>query len=387
MAAGERSGHNGRGASPSVPGDAHGDPVPGVRKLAVLRANAIGDFVFALPALDALRAAYPAAELVLLGDAWHAAFLAGRPGAVDRVAAVPTTPGVGSPEAAQPDHAGQETFFARMGAERFDLAVQLHGGGRYSNPFVRRLGARLTAGAKTPDAVALDRWVPYVRFQQEIARLLEVVGLVGAEPVGLVPRLATTAADRAEARRVVPDGAGPLVALNPGAGDPERRWPPERFAAVGDAVAATGARVVITGAGWDAPLAAAIRAAMRFPAADTTGRLSLGGLAGLLARSAVVVSNDSGPLHLAAAVGAATVGVFWCFNLIAAGPLATARHRPVTAWRVTCPVCGVDRATGRCDHHPSFVADVPAAAVIEPTLELLASASVGDENVAAASTG
>lgn len=63
--------------------------VPGVRRIAVLRANVLGDFIFALPALEALRAAYPQAEIVLLAKKWHATFLQGRPGPVDRVVAVP----------------------------------------------------------------------------------------------------------------------------------------------------------------------------------------------------------------------------------------------------------------------------------------------------------
>ncbi len=58
----------------------YGDLVPEVRRIAVLRANAIGDFIFTLPALEAIRAAYPDAELVLLGRPWHATFLADRPG-------------------------------------------------------------------------------------------------------------------------------------------------------------------------------------------------------------------------------------------------------------------------------------------------------------------
>lgn len=361
------SGHDRR----TAPLDAR---IPDVRKIAVLRANAIGDFIFTLPALDALRAAYPSAEIVLLGQAWHAAFLAGRPGPIDRVEVVPPIAGVGEPGGISVDADTQAAFFARMAAERFDLALQLHGGGRHSNSVVRQFEARVSVGAKTADALPLDRSVPYVRFQSEIARLLEVVALAGAPAVTLAPQLTITAADRAEALHATPEEPGPLVALNPGASDPERRWPPARFAEAGDAAAAAGARVVITGAGWDAPLASAIGAAMRFPAIDTTGCLSLGGLAGLLARCAVVVSNDTGPLHLASAVGAATVGVYWCFNFITGGPLAMARHRPVISWRVTCPVCGIDRAAGRCGHHPSFVAGVPTAAVIAPMLELLESA-------------
>ena len=68
--------------------------VKDVHKLAVLRANAIGDYLVSLPAIQALRAAYPNVELVLLGADWHAGFLAGRPGPVDRCVAVPPTVGI-----------------------------------------------------------------------------------------------------------------------------------------------------------------------------------------------------------------------------------------------------------------------------------------------------
>jgi ADP-heptose:LPS heptosyltransferase len=348
--------------------------VNGVRKIAVLRANAIGDFIFCLPALDALRAAYPAAEITLLGQPWHAAFLSGRPGPIDRVEVIPPIPGVGEPEDAEHDEAAEAAFFWRMRAEEFDLAVQLHGGGRNSNPVVRQLGAQVTIGAVTPDAPPLDRSVSYTRWQSEIARMLEIAALAGAEPVTLTPNVQTIDRDHSEADLLDLPASRPILALNPGASDAERRWPPERFAAVGDAAAAAGATVVITGAGFDAPLANAIRATMRGQAFDTTGRLSLGGLAALFERCAVVVSNDTGPLHLAMAVGAATVGLYWCFNYITAAPLAMNRHRSVISWRTACPICGIDRATASCDDHPSFLADLPAEAAIQPMLDLLASA-------------
>ena len=100
--------------------------VEGVQKLAVLRANAIGDYLVSLPAIEALRAAYPAAELVLLGSDWHVGFLAGRPGPVDRCLPVPPTVGVRDDRPPAPP-AEVDRFFARMRAERFDLAVQLQG--------------------------------------------------------------------------------------------------------------------------------------------------------------------------------------------------------------------------------------------------------------------
>ncbi|HYT25358.1 MAG TPA: glycosyltransferase family 9 protein, partial [Actinomycetota bacterium] len=201
--------------------------VPGVARLAVLRANAVGDFLLALPALEALRRAYPDAEVVLLGSDWHRAFLAGRPSPVDRCVAVPPSRGVRDDRPPAPPEA-LDAFFARMRAERFDLALQLHGGGASSNPFVARLGAAATAGARAADAPGLDRTTAYNLYQPEVLRLLEVVSLVGAAPVTLEPRVAVTAADRAESRAALPGDGRPLVAIHPGARDPRRRWPPER---------------------------------------------------------------------------------------------------------------------------------------------------------------
>lgn len=283
--------------------------LPEVRQIAVLRANGLGDFVFALPALASLRAAYPAAEIVLLGREWHRELLAGRPGPVDRVVPVPNG-AIG--DEATPTATREEVtaFVAALRAERFDLAVQLHGGGRNSNPFILQLGARVTVGLRTPDAPPLDHWLPYIYFQSEVIRYLEVVALVGAAPVTLEPRLYVRDADLAAARAVVPESPAPLAVLHPGAGDPRRRWPPEKFAGVGDALAHAGARVAVIGLPAEAQLVRRVLQAMRAPALDLAGRLSLPALVGLLAQAAVVVSNDSGPLHLAHAVGTATVGIY-----------------------------------------------------------------------------
>ena len=148
-------------------------PLANIRKIAVLRANVLGDFLFALPAFTALRETYPQAEIVLLGLPWHQAFLANRPGPIDRVVVVPHDPGVR--EDATPDSAEHTRFFAAMHSEQFDLVVQIHGGGRNSNPFVQKLGARITAGLATEDAPRLDFTVPYVYYQSEVMRYLEVV--------------------------------------------------------------------------------------------------------------------------------------------------------------------------------------------------------------------
>jgi ADP-heptose:LPS heptosyltransferase len=346
--------------------------VKDVRKLAVLRANAIGDYLVSLPAIQALRAAYPQAELVLLGADWHAGFLAGRPGPVDRCVPVPPTVGVRDDRPPAPP-AAVERFFARMRAERFDLAVQLQGGGRHSNPFVRRLGARVTAGSQAPDAPALDRTVPYTSHQHEIHRFLEVADLVGAPPVTLEPRLAVTDADRAEATAALAGDDRPLVVLHPGANDPRRRWPVERLAVVGSELARKGARLAVVGTVADQPLADRLLATLEGDAADLTSRLGLGGLAGLLEQATLLVGNDSGPRHLAAAVGTATVAVYWGVSLGSYGPLYRARHRAPTAWRLHCPVCGANGLHQDCrsSHDASFVADVPTDEVLADALDLL----------------
>jgi ADP-heptose:LPS heptosyltransferase len=216
----------------------------------------------------------------------------------------------------------------------------------------------------------LDRWLPYVYYQLEYIRWLEVITLVGAQPVALEPYLQATPADLEETYKAVQPGEGPLAALHPGAGDRRRRWPPEKFAAVGDALAEAGARVVVTGAYEEPGVAQRVVDAMRRPARNLHGRLSLGGLAGLFSRCRVVVSNDSGPLHLARAVGAPTVGVYWVGNMITAGPLSVARHRTAISWRLECPTCGANTIHSPCEHRDSFVADVGVDEVRAAALEL-----------------
>jgi hypothetical protein len=94
---------------------------------------------------------------------------------------------------------------------------------------------------------------------------------------------------------------------------------------------------------------------------------------GLLARAAVCVANDSGPRHLAEAVGTATVGIFWCGNVINASPLNRAFHRPLISWQLDCPECGISCVSTpyRCPHNPSFVCDVPVEAVVHEALDVM----------------
>jgi ADP-heptose:LPS heptosyltransferase len=350
-----------------------GERIGSVKKIAVLRSNGIGDYLFAVPALEALRHTYPEAEIVLLGLKWHEDFLRDRPGPVDRVEVVPPTRGVGSAPDAEEDPRKSERFFQKMAQERFDLAIQMHGGGRYSNPFIQRLGAQLTVGACAEDAIPLDRWVPYQYYQMEVLRFLEIASLVGARPVLLEPEIHLLERDLSEAAGLLPYSHQPLVVLHPGASDPRRRWPAAKFAAVGNALSWNGAQVIVTGNQPEAGLAEEVVQAMSAPALNLAGKVSLGGLAAVLSRSRVVISNDSGPLHLARAVGAATVGIYWIGNMINAGPVTRARHRTAVSWRIDCPVCGLNCTRSSCGHDDSFVADVPDVEVRMAAMELLES--------------
>ncbi len=353
---------------------ASGGTVPDVRKILALRPNAVGDFVFSLPALHALRYAYPSAQIWYVGKQWHHDFLMGRPGPIDRVVVAPPIPGVGADPQAQVSQFAVDAFVDAMRSEGFDLAVQMFGGGRYSNPFIKQLGARVTIGARTPDAELLDRWVAYGDFNNRRLEMLEIVALAGAGEWRMGRELQVTTGDRLEADTVFPvPRSEPVVIVHPGSSDPRRRWPVAHFAAVADALADAGAVVAVNGTADEADLVQGVIAHMRNKAIDLAGALSLSGLCGLIERAAMVVSNDSGPLHLSLAIGTPCVGVYWLTNLMEACPLRQSAHRAAMSVRVHCPVCGKENRKARCEHDVCFVDDVPLDHVREMALELFAS--------------
>jgi ADP-heptose:LPS heptosyltransferase len=345
--------------------------VPDVSKILVLRPNRVGDFVFALPALHALRRAYPDAKIIFIGKQWHADFLEGRPGPVDEVVVMPPYPGIGAPVDTDSDPVRIQEFMASMRSAEADLAVQIYGGGRYSNPFIKRLGARLTIGLKAADAEPLDRWVSFPFLHNERLLMLETVALVGANTVSMGQELRVTNRDRDEVAQLIPsDASRPLVVIHPAASDVRRHWPADRFAAVADFFADRGATIAINGVAVEAGLVRAVMDKMRHPAVSTCGKLSVSGLCGLLDRAALLISNDSGPLHLALAIGTPSVGIYWLTNLYLSGPLNQDRHRAAMATRVHCPVCGAPNITSRCPHDVCFVDEISFEEVVGLAVEL-----------------
>jgi ADP-heptose:LPS heptosyltransferase len=340
-----------------------------VRTVGVLVASGIGDFVAAVPALRALRAAYPHARIVVLGDVWHPGLLTGRPGPWDDAVPVPRTAGIARLDR---DPGGRLRQFVQTHCGRYDLIVQLQGGGAQSNAVVLSLGARHTVGAWAPGAEELDRCVRYVPGRPEVLRCLEVVELAGGRPApgtrGLVPSLAVTDHDLEQAHQAWPD-TGLFVLLHPGARDARRCWPVERFAEAGVRLShAFGSRILVVGAEPDRVLAGDLTRRLGANAVDLTGRLSLGGLLGLARRCLLFVGNDSGPRHLAVAAGAPTLGLFLPSNVRTFGPLVGARDRVVASRTVGCPTCG---RTEACDHLVSWLEDVSVDEVVDTCEELV----------------
>jgi heptosyltransferase-2 len=148
---------------------------------------------------------------------------------------------------------------------------------------------------------------------------LSVVSLLGGDRRPRPAELPTSPADQARAQQLLADLPRPIVALHPGSGphSQARRWPPGRFADVGRALEQRrGAGLLVIGN--ETALNGSVAAAAG--ARDLTGRTSVGQLAALLARVDLLISNDSGLLHVGAAAGAPIVGIYGLTDPRAWGP-------------------------------------------------------------------
>jgi ADP-heptose:LPS heptosyltransferase len=318
------------------------------RNVVVFRALNLGDLLCAVPALRALRRALPSSRITLLGLPAAAGF-AGRFAAyLDGFLPFVGYPGL--PELPSPAPADLFSFFGAMRARGFDLAVQMHGSGQVSNAVVRRLGARRIAGfhpggTPCPDPAS---FLPYPDGAHEIHRNLALVEFLGARAAGADLEFPLTDADLAEA--VAQPGfadlaPGTYACLHPGARSADKRWPPARFAAVGDALHAAGLEVVLTGSTQEIGITQAVARAMRRRPLDTAGPIAIGGLAAIVAGARLVVCNDTGVSHVAAALRVPSVVIFFATDPRRWAPLDRMRHR-VVARRGDVPVEPVLRA---CD--------------------------------------
>ena len=305
------------------------------RRIGVFRALMLGDMLCALPALRALSAQWPGAELVLIGLPWARSW-ALRQDCIDRFIEFPGWPGL--PEQ-RPEAAMLPQFLSCMQQERFDLLVQLHGSGDVVNPLMGACGARLTAGFAEPGSYAAHPalHVAWPRHGHEIHRLLALVDHLGIPRRGEHLDWPVRAEDRAAAAALLPADAR-LACLHAGARFASRRWPPRHFAAVGDGLADEGFHVALTGSADEQALAAEVSGLMHRPAINLAGRTDLWALGAVLERASVVVTNDTGMSHVAAAVGTASVVVSCGSDVPRWAPLDHRRH--VVLWEdVPCRPC------------------------------------------------
>ncbi|MGC4080000.1 MAG: glycosyltransferase family 9 protein [Rubrivivax sp.] len=341
---------------------------PGLRRVAVLRALMLGDLLCATPALRALRAGLPQARITLVGLPW-ARELGTRLASVDEFVELPGWPGL--PERPPSTRAEQLAFVAAMRARRWHLALQLHGSGAVVNPLLAAFGARFNAGFAAPGAprpgADRRRFVPWPERGTEVERLLALTDALGLPRQGEHLDFPLQASDRAHAAALLGDGRWAIV--HAGAQLPSRRWAPERFAAVADALAERGLRIALTGTDGERALVAAVASAMHAPALDLAGRSVLWTLGALVERAALVVCNDTGLSHVAAALGTASVVVASGSDVARWATADAARHRVL--WHdVDCRPC----AHAFCPTAHECAAGVPVAAVIDAALAALETA-------------
>lgn len=309
------------------------------RSVVVRAPNWVGDAVMSLGGLREVRRIVRDARLAVAARPWVAGIFE-ESGVVDEV--IPL------------ERRSWRDAFAAAGElrrRRFDVAVLFPNS--FETAFVARLarvprvvgfatdGRRLllTDPIRLPEEAKREH---QSRYYMRIAAGLERA-LTGHDTVdldrpdtSLRPRAETVAAGRAilDAAGVPP--ATPVVVLNPGATNSRaKRWLPERFAAVGDALAErAGARVAVVGSAAERDTAERVAALMRDPsrAAVLAGKTSISELVGVLANAVALVSNDTGPAHLGAALGIPTVTVFGPTEQFAThptGPRAVAVSHPV----------------------------------------------------------
>jgi ADP-heptose:LPS heptosyltransferase len=331
-----------------------------IKRIAVFRALQLGDLLVAVPALRALREQFPEAEITLIGLPWARSFAQRFRRYLDRFVEFAGYPGI--PEVPF-DPARSQHFLAEQQRYRYDLAVQMHGSGQTSNPCVQAFGARITVGyyaGERPSELTLA--APYPQRISEVECNLALVALAGCRE--LDPRLEfpLSEEDHTEAAallRALPRARRPWIGLHPGSRPSSRRWPAAYFAELADALADRfGAQIVLTGSPGEETTVQAVIEQMHTPALNLTGKTSLGGLAALISKLDLFVSNDTGPAHVAQAVDSPTLILF--------GPADYQRWAPLDQTRqlalrhpVRCSPCGYWECP--IDHrclrglHPSIV--------------------------------
>lgn len=299
-------------------------------KIAVFRAMHLGELLCTVPTLRALRAAMPNAHVTLIGLPWAASFARRFSGYIDAHVDFPGFPGLPRQSVDLPRI---PSFIAAMQEQRFDCVLQIHGSGGLSNPLVRTFGAVRNAGFYRQGEYCPDplHFMPWDENGHDILRLAQLMTFLGVPPASHELEFPVTEADRQAllASLPKPPAAGSYVCIHPGARLPAQRWPAADFARVADRLHAAGLQVLLVGSAQEATLAATVQRDMRMPALNLAGKLGVGAFAALLEQARLVVCNDTGIAHIAAALGIPSVALCYGSGLRRWAPLDRRRHRSV----------------------------------------------------------
>lgn len=289
-------------------------------RVVLIKPSALGDVSNATPVLAALREHWPEAHFAWVINKGLAGLVEGLPG-LDEVirfdrARLRLTPG------------GLWSFggFLReLRRKRFDLAIDLQGLLR-SGIMTKATGASVRVGLSDAREGATRFYNHHVPMPKEtthaVDRLFRVARAFGAEAERPRFLVAWTEADKRWAREVLADWPRPRLLLNTGAQWVTKQWPASQFAEVARrAVAEFGASLIALGAPEDRPIVDALGSELgEIPWLDLCGRTTLPQLAALASEADVMLSNDTGPLHLAVSAGARTVGIYTCTDPRENGP-------------------------------------------------------------------
>lgn len=302
------------------------------QRVAIVRSlPGLGDLLCAVPAWRALRAALPKAKIMLIGLPGAQSFVQRFHHYLDDWLEFPGYPGI--PEGWQsPRHL--PAFLLQVQQQEFDLALQMHGSGIISNCFTVLLGAKLNAGFFLPGQYCPDRerFLPYPEQEPEVWRHLRLMEFLGIPLQGEELEFPLKQADWLACQRIATEQdlqPGEYVCIHPGASVSDRRWSPEKFAIVADAIAKLGFKIVLTGTAAEAGLTQTVAAAMLAPAVNLAGRTSLGAMAAWLKGCSLLICNDTGVSHLAAALQVKSVVIFSNSDPERWAPLNRQRHRIV----------------------------------------------------------
>jgi lipopolysaccharide heptosyltransferase II len=347
-------------------------------RILVIRPDHLGDLLFATPALTRLRQLHPEAYIAVLVGPWGQAVLTGNPD-VDAILTCPF-PGF----ARQPKSSAWEPYRILMEYAthlrplNFDQAIVLRFDHWWGAWLAAWAGIPIRSGYALPEVQPfLTQASPYHPGRHEVVQNLTLVdpNLTAITPQAWPLRFFPTVADERwadELRRSIGDPGSRLIAIHPGSGAPVKGWRIQAWARVADALAGHhSVRILLTGSPDERELAQSVVKAMRRPAALLAGETTFGQLAALLRRCALALGPDSGPLHLAVAMGTPTVHLYGPVDVRLFGPWGDPqRHRVLVSDWACIPCNRLDYPEAvRFEH--GCVRDIAEEAVLAIALELL----------------